>query len=219
MENNIEMAGGESLQSSKDNLDKTTHTAEAENSLGVEKSCQKSLNEENKLLNAYNSLQSEFTRRCQKIKELERENNVLKEEQSKANSSFNVESETYEKDFIKKYPEVSKELELLKEIANSCGDKSYGRLERAYLSNLKQKMQEKEDYYKSKDYILNCLSQDDGLKENIIREYLLNIEGSKPTVKLMSGDGKASIMPPSKPKTLAEAGIIAQQILEKFKEN
>lgn len=219
MENNTKMAGEEVLVNSQNELDKTTHTAGADRDLGVEKDCQNSNDLKNeKLQNAYNSLQSEFTRRCQKIKELERENSVLKEEQSKMNSSTNADMETYEKDFIKNYPEVLGELQSLKDLANSLGDKSYGRLERAYLNSLKQKLEEKENYYKSQKYLLDCIRQNENLKESVIREYLEGVQGSKPTVRLTSGDGMASITPPSKPKTLAEAGIIAQQILEKFKE-
>ena len=154
----------------------------------------------------------------QKIKELERENNILKNEQSNKNSGFNIDEETYLKDFLVKYPEVSTELKSLNDIAESKGDKSYWRLERAYLDKLKQKIEDNERYYNSQEFISNCLKENQILKEEIIREYLKGVESSKPIIKLMSGDGKASIMPPSKPKTLADAGIIAQQILDKFKE-
>ncbi len=219
MENNIKTAGEEVLTNNQSQNDITAHTAGAETDLGAEKDYQKTYElKVEKLQNAYNSLQSEFTRRCQKIKELERENNALKEEQSKKNSSFSVDMETYEKDFIKNFPEVLGEIQSLKDLADSLGDTSYGHLERAYLNSLKQKIEENENYYKSQNYLLDCIRQDKALKESIIREYLEGVQGSKPTVRLTSGNGMASITPPSKPKTLAEAGIIAQQILEKFKE-
>ena len=50
--------------------DKTAQTAGAEENLGATEEFGK-FKDAKSLLNAYNALQSEFTRRCQKVKELD----------------------------------------------------------------------------------------------------------------------------------------------------
>jgi hypothetical protein len=77
----------------------------------------------------------------------------------------------------------------------------------------------KNDYYKSYDYVKSALESFPQLKSEVIKNYLLEVESSKPTVKLMTGNAQATVSPASKPKNLAEAGEIAKQLFEKHKEN
>ena len=56
-------------------------------------------------------------------------------------------------------------------------------------------------------------------KSQIIKDYLIGVQNSKPTIRLISGNGMATTSPPSKPKSLADAGDLARQIFEKSKEN
>ena len=80
----------------------TTHTAEAEQVKGEGKS-EVSLGkfkDANALLNAYNSLQSEFTKRCQRVKELESALSVDKE---------SLTNETSPTEKVKEQEQVQKE--------------------------------------------------------------------------------------------------------------
>ncbi len=167
------------------------------------------------LLNAYNALQSEFTRRCQRVKELERENAELAKEQS---NSIADGREWERRAFLETFPEAEPQIELLLETAKGSDD-SKGRLGRAYLKRLSEENEKKLNYYSSPEYILNAVSGSEELKSQIIKDYLLAVESSKPTVKLISGNGMATVSPPSKPKSLADAGCLARQIFEKSKEN
>ena len=104
------------------------------------------------LIQAYNSLQSEFTKRCQRIKELEGEVSKV----DKASAPTNETSVGEEK--------------------------------------VKQGITQQE-------------------KEQILKDYLKGIVSSKQIAILMDGNGIGVKTPVSKPKTIAEAGALAKEIL------
>ena len=196
----------------------TSHTAEAENSLGDSKIGDfGKFSSKDELLSAYTSLESEFTRRCQKLKELERENEKLRsiEQPEKA-----LETEVLRrgKAFKESYPETQEILSSLYEIAAKSGDEAEGFLERAYVSYLTGELEKQKNYYSSDGYILERAGASQAVKDGIIREYLVGVNDSKPTVGLFTGNGESVIAPPSKPKTLSEATRIANIIFNKAKE-
>ena len=101
------------------------------------------------LLSAYNSLQAEFTKRCQRIKELEKDAN-------KENS-------------------LAKEKEA---------------------TPLAQGITPEE-------------------KEEILRDYLIEVERGKSSAVVMGKEGVGVKTPPARPTTIAEAGKLAKEILNK----
>ena len=103
------------------------------------------------LLNAYNSLQSEFTKRCQKIKELE----------SKMGT----------------------------------GDKT----------EVPPQSQEE-----------NSSAGDTTSKDDVLREYLLDVMKKKSKAIVMDGAGVGVKTPVSRPKTFEEAGSLAKQMFNKI---
>ena len=105
------------------------------------------------LLNAYNSLQSEFTKRCQKIKELE----------GKLDASDKTE-----------VPPAQTE-----SATTSQGDTTF----------------------------LD--------KEKILKDYLLDVLGKKPSAIIMDGAGASVKTPVNRPKTSEEAGNLAKNLLNK----
>jgi len=132
-----------------------TQPAEAEKDEGGEKS-EVSLGkfkDVGALLNAYNSLQSEFTKRCQKIKELEGKLEV--------------------------------------------GDKT------AVPST------ENESAITGQE---NTTFID---KEKILKDYLLDVLGKKPSAIIMDGAGVSVKTPVNRPKTIEEAGNLAKNLLNK----
>ncbi len=216
MDNINEIAGEIKEETANLNLLDSVHTASADEDLGTAENFGK-FKDAKSLLNAYNALQSEFTRRCQKVKELERESAKFKKEQS-LNSEYN-EREREEITFLEAFPEAKNDVESLFDVAVSSGDNSKGRLGRAYLKKIISDYENKIKYYNSAEYVKNAINNDSEIKNQIIKEYLLAVEGSKPAIKLISGNGLATLSPPSKPKNLAEAGNFARQIFDNFKEN
>ncbi len=193
----------------------TVQSAEAEESMGTADNLGK-FKDVKSLLNAYNALQSEFTRRCQRVKELERENLQISKEQ--LNNSLSNEREREIEAFLETFPNAKDELMSLLETAKGSGD-SKGWLGRAYLGKLNREYEDKLNYLSSNEYIVSAVNGSDEIKNQIIKDYLLSIENSKPTIRLISGNGMATVSPPSKPKNIADAGMIARQIFEKSKEN
>lgn len=194
----------------------SAQTAGAENDLGATEDLGK-FKDVKSLLNAYNALQSEFTRRCQKVKELERENSQIKKEQSNEDSLFNG-REWEKKAFLEIFPDAEEDLMSLYDTA-LYSDDSKGWLGRAYLKKLTKNYEDKINYYNSIDYVKDAVNSNEELKNLIIKDYLAQIQNSKPTIKLISGNGLATVSPPSTPKSLADAGNLARQIFEKSKEN
>ena len=209
---------GETEQTAVDNNQiNTSHTAEAEWVLGDGSKEFGRFSTASELLSAYNSLESEFTRRCQKLKELERENErLVGVEQSIKNSA----KKDFQggKVFKERYPETNEIISSLYEIAAKSGDEAEGFLERAYVNYLKGEIENQKSYYSSNGYLLETAGKNQAVKDEIIREYLMGVSDSKPTVGRFKGNGEGLVTPPSKPKTLSDANRIANIIFEKAKE-
>ena len=129
-----------------------TQTAEAEKEEGVERG-EVSLGkfkDVEALLSAYNSLQSEFTKRCQRIKELESEKIAVEKAQAPTERA-------------------------LREREDTTGEN----------------------------------------KEEILKEYLLEVLGKKSTAILLDGVGASVKAPINRPRSIEEAGKLAQNIFNK----
>ena len=212
---------GEKVGSTFVNEGNEVHTAVAEEDLGNGKQTETygRFKDAKGLLDAYNSLQSEFTRRCQRVRELEREIEKIKSTEQPIKDSVQFSNGEECKGFLSRFPEAQQHLESLYSIAATNGDESHGRLERAFIDKLKTDIKNQYEYFTSKDYLDSVLRVSEDLKDEIIRGYLDKIYATKSNVPLISGDGKACITPPSNPKNIAEAGNIAKQIFDKYKEN
>ena len=58
----------------------------------------------------------------------------------------------------------------------------------------------------------NACDVSESVKEEIIKDYLFSLRENAP--KLMGGGGEIPVTPPVRPKTLAEAGRLAQNIIK-----
>lgn len=216
----MENKAGEIEQVAVENLtDNTSQTAMAEEVDGEKESLSYGkFSSAKDLLNAYNSLQSEFTRRSQKIKELVRENESLKSSEKPTVASDTDGGRSGKIAFSDSYPEAKEILPSLYEIAASSGDEAEGFLERAYVKYLKDTIKTQSDYYVSDEYILKTAKSNQAVKDGIIREYLGSVNESKPKVGQYLGNGDGIVLPPSRPKTIEEASRLAKKIFETSKE-
>ena len=213
----MEIKAGETREAVATEKIVTSHPAEADNLAGDRQNDFGKFSTAEELVSAYNSLESEFTRRCQKLKELERENEKLKKTEQPVKNS---ENEVFQrgKAFKDKYPDAEELLPSLYELAAKSGDEAEGFLERAYVNYLKGEIDNQKSYYSSNGYILEKAYENQAVKDGIIREYLVGVDNSKPTVGRFKGNGESVITPPSKPKTLSEANRIANIIFQNAKE-
>ena len=218
MKDKITVAGQDGSTEIKSN---EMHTAEAEKDTGIGNITENfgKFKDAKGLLEAYNSLQSEFTRRCQRVKELEREIEKFNTSEQVNSPSEKLSIGEECDGFLSAFPEAKQHLKSLYEIAESKGDESHGRLERAYIDKLLTDLKSQRDYFTSKEYFDTVINKSDDLKSGIIRGYLDEIYATKSNVPLISGDGKVCIAPPSNPKSIYEAGNLAKQIFDNYKEN
>ena len=135
-----------------------THTVDTEKEIGDKKSEVSfgKFKDAESLVNAYNSLQSEFTKRCQKIKELE--GKLAESENKTTTQNTNEKSEN----------------------------------EQAQAVEVGEKRVDKDD---------------------VLKEYLLDVLGKKPKAIVMDGAGAGVKTPVSRPKTIEEAGNLAKNLL------
>lgn len=160
------------------------------------------------LLDAYNSLQSVFTERSKKLKELEK-GKVNAGEQTI--DDLTARNGNLLEKIVGSKRITDEEMSLLKATAETYGgDKSIG-LIKAYVNMLEDKLKDGEKY-SSREYILRKIDEDRALKDEVIKNYLSDIVAKKPDANLVSGGGQGVYAPPLKPNTLAEAGEIARQI-------
>ena len=191
-----------------------THTAEAEDDLGgVTNSVSlEKFKDVQSLLKAYNSLEAEFTKRSQRLRKLEGENELLtKQLETKQSSSAGFSGTSYEDgeseltDFFDRYPEAKAYQE---ELSRIVGGKHGGELERGYIELLSDKLKRQAEQFESREYLISQIENSE-IKDEIIKDFLSGILSSSP--KRLLGEGEIALTPPVRPKSLQEAKILAEE--------
>lgn len=174
------------------------------------------------LLSAYNSLQAEFTRKCQRLKELEKQN----EEQAELSRESETKESTplYERenwteivaDFLSKNDEAkaySKEIcaEIMNNRENYRDEKS---LSLAYAKVMKNHLVEKSEVLKDGDFVENYILSSDEIKDRVMKIYLKELSQNAPPKVLSSGMGEVFSKKVNRPTTLEEAKKLVQNLME-----
>lgn len=160
-------------------------------------------NSQEELLKAYNSLEAEFTKRSQKLKQIEAAATGGKDEWTEKVNTL-----------IEKYP-VAAELtaEIGEEIAASNTINDSNCLEKALLAVLSQKYKAPSEQAKD-DAVIGEVLKNDTVKEKIIEEYRSKFAHSLP--KTLPKGGEIPAVPPIKPKNMYEASKAALEILKEL---
>lgn len=152
------------------------------------------------LIKAYNALESEFTKRSQKLKEYEK----------KDGKGF------YEnaRDLVHKYPIAEKYAEEIANEAASAETQEKINLEEALIKVLSRKIRTPDQMAKDEAVIGKVLN-DQNNRDYIIKCYLDQINGQDvPTV--MHDGGEMPMVKPYKPSSIKEAGELAKMIIKKL---
>lgn len=169
------------------------------------------------LLSAYDNLQSEFTRRCQRVKTLERESELLKSENESLKGRF-AEQDGANSDakgtFLKKYPDAEEFYNSLDIASVGEGELTVDFLEKSYVEKLKGEINALKTQAESEDDLFSLIDKKPKVRERIIKSYLEQVDGFKPKVNLSVGSGVSVTAPPHKPKTLQDAGELALKYFE-----
>ena len=200
MENlNLEQPNNESINLSENSANITENSQDG-SKLGK-------FNDAKSLLEAYNNLEAEFTRKSQKLAEFQKE----KEENAifkKYNSLDEFLNSTTDSDKYKK--EITEILSSESEIDN-LPNKYQVAFKIAKLAESKSA-----EKINSQEYIDKYILNDEKIKEQIISNYLSSLNNISSTPKIISGNPTNIYFSPNpnKPKTLREAGEIFSKMLK-----
>lgn len=181
------------------------------------------------LLSAYNNLEKEFTKKCQKLAELTKSCNQSSSEknqsQNKDNQSSSIQENnnaidwtTYAENFVKENPEAKKHAKEIYEILKS--DKNLASspkcLEYAFAicKNSHQKV-DTENLLNDPQFLSEHIFSNNEIKEKIIKEYLLSLKNGNQMPRFISGTTQnvSVTIPENKPKTIKDASNILRKLL------
>jgi len=166
------------------------------------------------LLSAYNELEKEFTKKCQKLSELEKQNTdnvektpvyMLENWRDEIKNFLNAhnEAQTFAKD-------IAKELMQDSEMA-----KSKNALELAYAKVLSKNFKSEDRLLEDNSFIENKILKNEKIKSRIINEYLDDISKKKTPPVVLNGKGSSlGFSVQEKPKTLEEAMKIVEKMFK-----
>ena len=157
------------------------------------------------LLKAYSNLEAEFTKKSQKLAQLESDS--LKEQETIANQA-KIEKEVEE--FVTKFVFAQPFKSAIKESVQK-GESA----EIATLNILTNNYKSAEDYINDSEFLNNFVYNNAEIKNNIIKEYLNKLTQNAP-VKIDLKTGNIPLTPPEMPSTISEAGTMAKRIIKQI---
>ncbi len=169
---------------------------------------------------AYLNLQSEFTRKCQRLSELEKSSgdNLLESKNLENNKPF-YETESWQEsvnNFLKQNPnanefasEIVNEILKDKDLANNPNSLSI-----AYNKILASKYIPKQNLLEDEDFINNYILTNEKINEKIISNYIKKLNNNTPKVIASSHLSSVGLTPNKKPTTLEEARVLANNMFK-----
>ena len=154
---------------------------------------------------AYNSLEKEFTKRCQKLAQLEKDIASAKMDTP----------EQWKAKVDKFFVETPDAKQFAREMAEEIGSDSKLRsrsdcLEVALSRVLMKRYRRPQDLATDEDFLREHILGSDFVKKAVIDGYMKDLREGKPPV-LISRAGQNTVAPRNKPKTIRDAGILFQQ--------
>ena len=169
---------------------------------------------------AYLNLQSEFTRKCQRLSELEKSSgdNLLESKNLENNKPF-YETESWQEsvnNFLKQNPnanefasEIVNEILKDKDLANNPNSLSI-----AYNKILASKYIPKQNLLEDEDFINNYILTNEKINEKIISNYIKKLNNNIPKVIASSHLSSVGKKKKKKPTTLEEARVLANNMFK-----
>lgn len=171
------------------------------------------------LLKAYNRLQSEFTRKCQQLKEAEARRETPPSEDGEAGSTPLYAKEEWEDKvaaFVEKYPiakeyaaEISSILKDDPELAKEdrCLDIALGKA-------VAKSYKTPESIIEDGDFLERYVFPNDKIRDRVISDYLRELSPLIGAPKTLPHGGSAAIIPPTRARSIEEAGAMAVKMIK-----
>lgn len=160
------------------------------------------------LQKAYENLEREYTKKCQKLSSLEKELDNAKA----PNKQENVLALLNE--FCSENPKAKDFHDKLLNKGLEKADFSKDSLMKDYIEILGQAYENEKEKNSSSELLFDKVINDDNLKNKIIGDYIEKVKQNKVAPLIKAGDGSYVITPNAIPKTLNEANDLARQILK-----
>ena len=145
-----------------------------------------------KLLDAYNELQSEFTRKCQKLSEVEKKLQDVQSDSSSRVNQNDAQNEFAWKDKINEFLQShSKASNLMEEIANEMAENGASKdgiadLEKAYVNVIEKKYIPENELAENEEFLNKYIYSNDQIKNKIISEYVSTLQNNKSPITITS---------------------------------
>lgn len=164
------------------------------------------------LQKAYSSLESEFTKRSQRLKQLEGEKiQLLSELEQIRNSGDEDENfgEVAGENFFEKFP-------LAKSKLSQIDTNSFSELDfySAYIDRLQNELKDLFLKLDDEDFMIGQI-ESTAIKDRIIKEFLSDIKNAKTNARLFTSGGESMVVPRKKPKSFEEAGLLSRGLFNK----
>lgn len=162
------------------------------------------------LQTAYKNLEKEFTQKCQKVKELTEQISTFDNAKAPKEEKFD-----FEQDFnnlIQSQPQVQKYVD---EISTALKEQDVASTNNPYLTAVTKVLSSKivpyETLVSDPEFLNNFVYNNEQINKNIVDKYLQDVVTKKamPLIGDFGGTGTVS-SPVSKPKTINEAGKVAE---------
>jgi len=167
---------------------------------------------------AYKSLQAEFTKRSQRLKDMERElelsrveNESPREEPADEACGVKQPHKTDFDSFIEQFPEADA-ASVVRGVVTS-GDFALGGFTREYVKQLKAEIDTLKEEAASEEIITKKAMENGKITEAIVKEYLKAISDASRALPPIT-EGYEPVVPPSRPKSIREAGKMAGDIFK-----
>lgn len=160
------------------------------------------------LLKAYNSLQTEFTKKSQKLSELENSNTEFNKEEK-----LKLAIKELEQDYgiAQKFS-----ANIIQALKNVDADNYSSLAREELLKNLQASYKSADEYACDEQFLQEFIYNNEKIKENIIKSYLTNIKNGSPVKLVANINSSIPLSPPSSPTTIRDAGKLAQKIIKQI---
>ena len=160
------------------------------------------------LLKAYNSLQTEFTKKSQRLSELENSNTEFTREE-KINQAIKELEQNH--NIAQRF---SQDIKIAIKNIDSADYKHI--VQEELLKNLEKSYKTADEYIADEQFLNDYVYNNQTVRDNIIRDYLSNLTNTSPVRVVSKISSSIPISPPNVPVTIQEAGKLAKNIIKQI---
>lgn len=166
------------------------------------------------LFNAYNNLEAEFTKKCQRIKELETSGNTVNEDGQDKPQYMRDDWQDKVTAFMSENPDAQQYASEMAKVITEDESiaKSNDCLSLAYTKVLKGALKSPAELMRDQKFLDEFVYTNKEVRNKIVSDYIKNLNPQAPDV--LGNGGELFVAPPKRPSTLQEAGAMAEKLLK-----